>query len=178
MVRVEMNYQKESNQEGLQTSQSPQLSEEIPTSNFFQDQEDDDVPEKVLDETDFIDHFDKDYAWLNSLEELRLLKKISEPGEIKQDNTFGTNYVDYTYETSSDKQIPYTLRDFSEIADDDQQKPLGLELKLPLEQEDEEIFVPKTPEPSEEQQPEEQDGTEDAESKIIHLDFSKIKKVA
>ncbi|MBW2981475.1 hypothetical protein KY343_01215 [Candidatus Woesearchaeota archaeon] len=65
-------------------------------------------PEKILDETDFLDYFESGYNWLNLLENLRLLKIINDPENNIGVNPFGVSYAGgYLKEPA---ELPYILR--------------------------------------------------------------------
>lgn len=69
----------------------------------------DDDKDRVLDEADFINYFERDYRWLNLLENLRLMRRINEPEKnIRKDSESGYT-SDYLKEPA---EVPYILKIF------------------------------------------------------------------
>lgn len=142
-------------QEGLPSTQSPQLREETYTSEFFQEDYDNDV-EKRLDETDFINPFKEDFDWIDMFRIERILAKINDPSEAYSANLNETKYETYNYESNAEKQLPYVLKVFNQF-EDEEETLSPLELMLPKKEDEEKILVLRTPEPEEEHNEEDQE---------------------
>jgi len=142
-------------QEGLTPTQSPQLREETYTSNFLQEDDYKDV-DKRLDETDFINPFNDNIEWIDMFRIERILAKINDPSEAYSANLNETKYETYNYESSAEKQLPYVLKVFNQV-EDEEETLSPLELMLPEKEEEEKILVLRTPEPEEEHNEEDQE---------------------
>jgi len=141
-----MVYQTENNPVVLEKFQSPHT-DEITTSNFFGEEEDDNDREKRLDESDFINPLEEGVEWTDMFRVQNILSKINAPDKSYTQTSSETNYETYNYE-SSQEQIPYPLKVLNELSNqEEEQSPL--ELKAPSPKKEEEIIIPQTKEPEE-----------------------------